>query len=400
MDIKRNTRKRNILYALLQGGYWMQYGTALSFASVIMLNRGYTDSQIGVIIAFGNIPAIILQHALSHFADKSKKVSLAAILIVMYLLEAVAYAGELLTKHAGTMFTISIIMLTVIAASTQGFVNAMSHRLETDEIKVNFGIGRSAGSFMFAIISLVIGHLAEKLNPDVIPTIGFAVCAYLIAVLVIISLSADTTSKAVEKTGTQAKESFFAFFSRYKLFFVVLLGCMGFYLSHSYINNFFYQVVVDVGGNKADLGGILSFAAVTEVLPMFFYSRLEKKFGTKLLLFVSGVFFLIKSLITLIAWNVAGVYVGTFFQMLSFSLFIPASVSFVAQLMNEEDAVRGQSLVTIMINIAFLIASFSGGFIMDNISVKAMVLVGTLTSVAGVTLLGFILRKFDLKKTA
>ena len=50
-------RKLNTAYAALQGSYWMAYCMVLSFASVFLLARGYSNSEIGVIMAASNVLA-------------------------------------------------------------------------------------------------------------------------------------------------------------------------------------------------------------------------------------------------------------------------------------------------------------------------------------------------------
>ena len=38
-------------YSALQGLYWMSYGAIYTFAAVFLLDRKFTDSQVGTLIA-------------------------------------------------------------------------------------------------------------------------------------------------------------------------------------------------------------------------------------------------------------------------------------------------------------------------------------------------------------
>lgn len=38
-------------YSALQGLYWMSYGAIYTFAAVVLLDRNFTDSQVGTLIA-------------------------------------------------------------------------------------------------------------------------------------------------------------------------------------------------------------------------------------------------------------------------------------------------------------------------------------------------------------
>ena len=83
----------NIKYGCIHGTYWMYYGVAGSFASAFLLARGYSNAEIGIILAVGNILAVFLQPLIADLADRSKKLSLigvtqlsAVLLMVLTLL--------------------------------------------------------------------------------------------------------------------------------------------------------------------------------------------------------------------------------------------------------------------------------------------------------------------------
>ena len=69
----------NFDYACIQGTYWMLYGILSSFASVFLLSRGYSNSEIGVILAAANVAAVVLQPLAADLADRSGRVSLIGI---------------------------------------------------------------------------------------------------------------------------------------------------------------------------------------------------------------------------------------------------------------------------------------------------------------------------------
>ena len=77
--------KLNSQYSALQGAYWMSFGLIISFAAVFLHDRGYSNSELGIILALGNIAAFILQPIVADFADRSKKWSLPAIIAAITL---------------------------------------------------------------------------------------------------------------------------------------------------------------------------------------------------------------------------------------------------------------------------------------------------------------------------
>lgn len=393
---KKLSKKLNILYGLLQGGYWMQYCMSLSYASFIMLDRGYDNARIGIILAVANALAVVFQNLVAKIADRSKKISLTSILVVCYVIEALMFGFIIMLGKAGAAFTVVIVVLAVISASTQGHCNALCYRLESESVKINFGTGRAVGSACFAIISIIAGNVAEKSgNANAIPVLGFLSCAFLVVVLILIQMKADTRSRITEEQQNE-KDNIIIFFKRYSPFLFLLVGVLLFYMSHSFINNFLFQILSNVGGTEADLGGVLAFAAVTELPPMIFYNKLERKFGTKPLFIVGAVSFFIKSILTFAAVNVLMVYIATFFQMLSFAIYIPAGVSFVNQIMEKRDGVQGQAMLNTAVSVAFLIASITGGMI-DRLGMKVMLLVYSIISLIGAVIAVLTLRIFAIE---
>ena len=83
----------NFKYACTQGTYWMIYGVVGSFASVFLLARGYSNSEIGVILAVANVVAVVLQPLVADFADRSKKITLIGIIQLMTIIMILMMAG-------------------------------------------------------------------------------------------------------------------------------------------------------------------------------------------------------------------------------------------------------------------------------------------------------------------
>ena len=67
--MKINTNKMTFQYCILQGAYWASFCIIYSFATVFLLDRGFSNSQIGVIIAAGNILGVVLQPVFASIVD-------------------------------------------------------------------------------------------------------------------------------------------------------------------------------------------------------------------------------------------------------------------------------------------------------------------------------------------
>ena len=100
----------------------------------------------------------------------------------------------------------------------------------------------------------------------------------------------------------------------------------------------------------------------------------------------SGVFLVLKTLITLLAPNVGWIYVAQSLQFFAFAMFVPASVYYVNQVIRGADKVKGQAGMTIALSISGMIGNFLGGIMLDSSGVSFMLAVGLGVSLAGLVL--------------
>ena len=71
--MKNYTLKLNSEYAGIFGAYWMFYGIISSFCSAYLLAIGYTNAEIGIVLAVASVVSVFMQPALANLADRSQK---------------------------------------------------------------------------------------------------------------------------------------------------------------------------------------------------------------------------------------------------------------------------------------------------------------------------------------
>ena len=147
------------------------------------------------------------------------------------------------------------------------------------------------------------------------------------------------------------------------------------------------QIITNVGGTSADLGRLLAIAAITEIPVMFLFSLILKHVKSSVLLIISGIFFALKAFGYFAAGNIALMTVAAVMQMGSFALYIPASVYYVNEVMEEQDKFKGQALMTGTNTLGGMIGSLLGGFLIDHAGVVVMNLAGLIMAVSGAVLI-------------
>ena len=92
--MKKN-RSLNLKYAGSQIFYFAAFAAMMGYASVFLLDKGCSNSQIGIALALSSIIAVLLQPMLASFADNHKNIEIrnimAPIILVVIALSAILY---------------------------------------------------------------------------------------------------------------------------------------------------------------------------------------------------------------------------------------------------------------------------------------------------------------------
>ena len=71
----RQLRIVNLEYALIQGLYWVSFCGIVSYAAVYLLDRGYSNTALGQILALGYILGFLIPQLLANWIDRYERVT-------------------------------------------------------------------------------------------------------------------------------------------------------------------------------------------------------------------------------------------------------------------------------------------------------------------------------------
>lgn len=380
----------NLSYGAIQGTYWMYYGAIMSFASVFLLGKKYTNSEIGVILAAASIIAVILQPLLADAADKARKISLTYItgIITIGLFAATASFYIFTTK---TLILAAIfILLGAWLTSLQPLINSMAFYLSKSGHVINFGVTRSVGSVAYAVLCAILGSLVTAFGIKAIPATGITILVLMLLSLAVTdklykrAMSAKPAAGASKKTDQDTEAvSLIGFLTRNKYFVLFSIGIVFVFFQNSVFNSYLAQIIMNVGGTSGQMGRLFSWMALLELPGLFFFSQLRRRFSCQFMLKVSSVAFVFKVFLSYIAPSVAFIYAAFLFQLISFPIFLSASVHLVDEVMEKGEAVKGQSFVTGMITLSGVFASLFGGVILDLHGASPLLLISTVLCMIG-----------------
>ena len=402
----------NAEYGGIHATYWMAYAVISSFASAYLLDRGYTNSEIGLILAVGSIVAVFLQPFMADFADRAKKISLIGITQVATIFIMGMMMICFVMDKASIALSVIFVMMIAWHTALQPLFNSLTFKLEESGNKINFGVCRAMGSLGYSLLCAVLGTLAETFGTQILPITGEVI---LLMLLITLCLTKSHFKKACKMRGEldseqdkvevvsetleeQEEINLIQFIKRNKLFLLVNIGVAGIFFSNSIFNSFMLQIVENIGGNSEDMGRILAVMAFLEIPPMFLFERVHRKVSCKRLLQLGAICFTLKILCATIADSVFMVYVAQLFQLTSFGIFLPAMVSFIDEIMEKGEAVKGQALYTIVTTVATIFASLVGGVILDVSGASSLLWISTIITGAGAILFCLVIEKVKVRK--
>jgi len=386
----------------------MIYGITGSFASVFMLAKGYDNMHIGITLAAANLLALGLQPFVADHMDKAKGIKIIDASAWMTLLMMLTGAGYFVFTGGSFMLAAVIVAILAIHALLQPLLNSLAFRLSESGTNVNFGIGRAGGSLGFSVIVGVLGTLVEKKGVMSVPVCAEVACTLLIALLLLTKYSFTKMKRAndieiAEHAGGKPAEAeeederidLRAFIRRNKYFFIMNLGISGLLFSNAILSNYMPQIAGGVGGTTEQTGRILSLMALLEMPTMIFIGTIKKHFRSTTLIKIASVGFTGKIVVCWLAGSVGVLFAAQAFQLVAFALLMPAMVYYVNEIMSPGEAVKGQSLFTMMFTFATIIASFAGGWILDASGPKVLTFAAALVTAAGAAVVFMSINKVE-----
>ena len=385
----------NIRYFLMQGCYWALSGIIFGFTTVYLQEKQYTNYQIGIIFAMGNIFGFVAQPLIAVHIDKSRSTALLRYILSTAAISLVLMLGVLFMPSACLPLSVAFVLLIGGNILLQPLCISLCFYLETFGSKINFSAARAVGSLSFGLATVVLGLLVERVSASAVPLSYIIITALFGALALSYTLGAKprkiTKESAVEVS--EKPSGIFEFLKENKRFTFFLLGTSLLYFTHSLLGNFMIEFVRNVGGDSSDMGSILAFMTLSEIPAMLLFSKLSRRFSCTALLRFAVIMFTLKELMIYLAGSVAMFYAAEALQALSFAIFVPASVRYADEIIEKRNSTKGQTFITAVISMASIFASIIGGILLDGAGAKAALLVGVLVSAAGTFVTMFAIQK-------
>ena len=384
-----NTKQLNIEYFSLQSLFWMTYCMVVGFSVTYLLSCGYSNSEAGYILASANICALVLQPFFADLADRSKRINAMTIFLVSIVIIFVCSIGLFFISARSVILTLIYVVMITLANAVIAFLTSVQYLMDRSKSKINFGLCRAGGSLCFAILSAVMGILIERIGMKSIPTALFIITFLIIILCMYITRHRiHTTTDSMNSLIHQKSCSLLVFFKENPKFMVLSIGMLFIYYAHAFITNFTISIVRNVGGDHREMGYLIAFMALMELPGMIGFKKISRRFKVSSLLLFSMMMFSVKAIIVWLSPSLMTLAFGFALQVVSFALYIPASVQYANIMIDEKDTVKAQMMFNLMQAGGAVFSSIIGGWLIDFSGISHALLVGAILSCIG-TIIAF-----------
>ena len=373
-------------YMIITGGFWMAFCVVTAYAAVYLKGVGCSNTELGLILALGNVGGALLSPVLGAMIDRNRSLRHAAVVNVLLSVQ-VALLVLLRLHPAHDLLTAACYVLYMTAMMPVNAVNLdLCVRLERAKAPLNFGLARSMGSFSFVILSTLLGIITARWGHLSLPFAGLAVVLLQFFGNRLIDRDLREAEAAVLSSDiavTEKSSSLPAFIRENRMFCLMLLGTIVIFIAHNMDGNFLINEVEALGGNTAIMGYVAAFTAITEVPVMMFASKLPKRWETVQYIRLSFVFFVIKILAYALAPTIPLFFAARILQAPSYALYTVLIVGYADRIVARKDSAKAQSLAFSMTTIGSVLASLIGGPMFDSVGVKGTMLTAAAIAAAG-----------------
>ncbi len=368
-------------YTFLNSTYFVAFCTIHACAAAFLLARGFTNTEVGVLLAVANIVSAIFQPFIAGIIDKKGSLTNRRFIMISVLVILAGSVILLFAREAKVVIFIVFALIYMIQFAYQPVMTALCFEYQKAGSKINYGLARGLGSASFAVTAAIIGGVIEERGVEILLWVNIVTMA-LSFIVALTFRKPDTDAEEASPSKTKGK-GFIAFLKAYPAFAVFLVATIFFFFAHNMINDFMIQIIRHLGGGETELGYANFLQAILELPVMALIGLVLKKISSSSLLVFSGFAFLIKIAILIFATNMVMMYVSQSFQLFAYAVFIPAAAYYVSKTMDESDQVKGQAYVTSAITVGGVFSNLISGIVLDNLGMTQMLIIGTVVCAAG-----------------
>ena len=373
-----------VQYTLHQMTFWSVGAGVLSFATAFLLQKGFEASDVGVLLAAGNLLSCVFQPILADRADRTGGNVLKWLTVALTVLSGLCFGAIELIPMPRAAFG-ALYLLGVFAFDAMNpLMNALNVSYTANGYSINYGLSRGLGSLAFSLAALLIGEVMAAFGADWMIWISLGML--VLNALLVLAYPSLSAGAAEEKKRTDCC-SIPVFFRRYRWYCASLGGVMLLGMFHAMTENYLIEIVTPLGGDSGSVGMALFIATAVEALVLVYFDRVRSHISDGWLLKVAGLSFLLKAVLFLFARSVMAIYIIQLLQATSYTFLAPTQMYYASRKVSSGDMVKGQAFITAAYTLGCAAGNFTGGQLLSAFGLKALLLAGIAMAAAGTGIL-------------
>ena len=370
-------------YTLMNATYFVAFCTIHACAAVFLLDRGFSNTEVGILLALSNIVSAVFQPFIAGIIDKKGALTNRRFIMISVIVILIGSVVLLFVKDIKAVIFAVFALIYMIQFAYQPVMTALCFEYQKAGSRINYGLARGIGSASFAFTAFFIGRFVESNGVTVLLIVNIITMALSFVLALTFVKPQCSEESSGEISGKSAHNGLISFSKAYPAFALYLVATVCFYFAHNMINDFMIQIIRSLGGGETELGYANFLQAILELPVMALIGFVLKKISSNKLLIMSGFAFLIKIVILIFATNMAMMYLSQSCQLFAYAVFIPAAAYYVSTTMEESDQVKGQAYVTSAITLGGVFSNLISGVILDHFGIRVMLITGTVVCAVG-----------------
>lgn len=353
----------------VNGIFWFAWAFGC-YQTVYLQNIGFSASSIGVLNAIASAVGIASVTFWGMVSDRTG--SLRRVLCIVLAGGALFYG---LIPAVPTGLAASHMLLMCLVPAINFFRASMSPYAENilvrncNELRLNFGVLRSTGSFLFTVGSLIIAAW--------LPSLGvqntFWVSGLLMLIPIILTCFArEPDARPAPAKGGEGKKSLnLGELFQNRAYTAFLVFGFLYYTASACDCNFITYFMEGIGVDAQQYGVILAYRALLEIPFLLLMVRLRKRFSLKFMVLGAVLLISLESVgFGLFANSLpAMLFFCTFFG-LGNGLFLGSTLNYVYELAPSHLRASAQAFFTSVASVAGILGNLAGGVLFDAIGAK------------------------------
>ena len=346
-------------FILLNFSFQVIVAVIAPYVQIILRNKGYSHSMVGLVVAIGQLGSIILPLLISGVSDKTRRTKL--LFLILALVCAVVFIPMALSPSVA-ITAISLFVVSGMYLSISPLIDGYQNRLLNGDAQ-KYGIARSAGTMGY-VLALALFSLIrfpkETDNSSIALCLAIATAVFMAVVLFI-------PKDLPPEKDSKKRKSISGLFSKRFYLMMVVIGLSR--VAHAIPDRLLSSYMVEVLGLGGNFALFVSLGALSEFVMMNIGGiLLEKKKTTPYTLIVLGSFALaVRLLVYRFFPSVLGLVFAQLLHSMTFGSYHIAATQFIAHDVQKEHYSVAMSFYwAIATNLPQMLGSLAGGVVIDR----------------------------------